>query len=157
MALQTYLIIVEHNPGMRSNRHDLKALLAIPNEVILCGMLLLTLPDDPSCVSVTLISLWMVVWGGIALLQWLKILGQGTMIIWQMTHAVLFKNVENPPPITAGDTQTRIISEPNPPDEAPPHYEIVETMIGEHACSDIRGLELPPYRGFSCHTEDPVF
>jgi len=64
MARQTYLIVVEHNPALRSSRHDLTALLAIPNEVILCGMLLLTLQDELSCVSVMYISLWMLVWGG---------------------------------------------------------------------------------------------
>jgi len=154
MALQTYLIVVEHNPGMKPKRHDLKALLAVPNVVILSGMLLLTLPNDPRCVSV---ALWTTVWGGIALMQWLKILGQGTMIIWQMMHEALFKNKENPPPLTAEDSPTRIISDPGPPDELPPHYELVETTIGEHARPDIRGLEPPPYCGYSCYTEDPSF
>jgi len=140
----------QHDPSMKNKQHDLKALTAVPNAVILSAMLLLTLPDDPRCVDIVFIFLWTAVWGVIALLQWLKILGQSSMIIWQMMHAVLFKDegIESPPPVV--DSPTRIISEPSPPDEAPPHYEIVETMMGGPSCPDIRGMELPPHHGFSC-------
>jgi len=85
------------------------------------------------------------VWGAIAAMQWLKIVGRKTMLVWQVMHAALFVKDENPPPLTAEDSPTRDLSNPGPQAIAAPPYELVETTIGEHArpgTQDLRSIVL---------------
>jgi len=86
-------------------------------------------------------------------MQWLKIVGQDTMLVWLLMHAGLFANIENPPPLMEEETPIGDHTNPGPHDAAAPPYELVETTIGEHANPGTRELEAPPYYEFSCHSD----